>query len=125
MTEAAENPFAQWIRLEQPRLGSRVVCASDDFFAPKERLIERADPVFLPSLQRLAIAVGGNEQAAIQAISYRAGVVDVRLTAPDVATLDRIRQSVSESARFSASIQSTDRVGNRVNSRIQIREAGS
>ena len=84
-----------------------------------------ADPVFLPSLQQLAIAVGDNENAAIQAISYRAGVVDVRLTAPDVATLDRIRQSVSESARFSASIQSTDRVGNQVNSRIQIREAGS
>jgi general secretion pathway protein L len=84
-----------------------------------------ADPVFLPSLQQLANAVGANDAAAIQAISYRAGVVDVRLTAPDVATLDRIRQSVSESARFSASIQSTDRVGEQVNSRIQIREAGS
>jgi general secretion pathway protein L len=84
-----------------------------------------ADPVFLPSLQQLAIAVRDNNAAAIQAISYRAGVVDVRLTAPDVATLDRIRQSVSDSARFTASIQSTDRVGDRVNSRIQIREAGS
>jgi general secretion pathway protein L len=84
-----------------------------------------ADPVFLPSLQQLALAIRDNEAAAIQAISYRAGVVDVRLTAPDVATLDRIRQSVSESARFTASIQSTDRIGDRVNSRIQIREAGS
>lgn len=48
MIKAADNPFAEWIRLEQPRLGTRVVCASDDFFAPKERLIEPADPVFLP-----------------------------------------------------------------------------
>lgn len=84
-----------------------------------------SDPVFLPSLQQLADAVRDNDAAAIQAISYRAGVIDVRLTAPDVATLDRIRQSVSKSARFTASIQSTDRVGDRVNSRIQIREAGS
>ena len=49
MSSAADNnPFAEWIRLEQPRLGTRVVFASDDFFAPKERLIEPADPVFLP-----------------------------------------------------------------------------
>ena len=48
MSRTHEHPFAEWIRLEQPRLGTRVVYASDDFFAPKERLIEPADPVFLP-----------------------------------------------------------------------------
>lgn len=84
-----------------------------------------AAPVFLPSLQQLALAMQEGEDAEIQAIAYRAGVIDVRLTAPDVATLDRIRKSVSESTRFTASIQSTDQVGGRVNSRIQIREAGS
>lgn len=84
-----------------------------------------AAAVFLPSLQQLAMAVQENKDAEIQAISYRAGVIDVRLTAPDVATLDRIEKSVSQSSRFSASIQSTDRVGEQVNSRIQIREAGS
>lgn len=84
-----------------------------------------APPVFLPSLQQLAAALQGAADTEIQVIAYRAGVVDVRLTAPDVATLDQIRQSVSDSARFTASIQSTDQVGDRVNSRIQIREAGS
>ena len=48
MSGAPDNPFAEWIRLEQPRLGTRVVYASDDFFAPKERLIDPSDPVFLP-----------------------------------------------------------------------------
>jgi allantoicase len=43
----AANPFREWIRLEQPRLGSRVVFATDDFFAPKERLIDPAEPVFI------------------------------------------------------------------------------
>jgi len=83
-----------------------------------------APAVFLPSLQQLATAVQDNSEAEIQAISYRAGVVTVRLNAPDVATLDRIQKSVSASKRFTASIQSTDRIADQVNSRIEIREAG-
>jgi general secretion pathway protein L len=81
--------------------------------------------VFLPSLQQLSIAIQQNSAADIEAISYRAGVIDVRLTAPDVATLDSIQKIVSSSGRFSASIQSTDQVGDKVSSRIQIREAGA
>lgn len=34
--------------LAEARLGAQVVCATDDFFAPKERLISRKDPVFIP-----------------------------------------------------------------------------
>lgn len=41
------HPFHAWIRLEQPRLGSQVVHATDEFFAAKERLIDPADPVFI------------------------------------------------------------------------------
>ncbi len=41
------HPFKQWIRLEQPRLGTRVTAASDEFFGAKERLIDPADPVFV------------------------------------------------------------------------------
>lgn len=43
-----EKPFEEWVRLEQPRLGTRVVAASDEFFAAKERLIEPAEPLFVP-----------------------------------------------------------------------------
>lgn len=46
MSNRDSNPFHQWIRLEQPRLGTQVVFASDDFFAPKERLIDAAAPVW-------------------------------------------------------------------------------
>ena len=81
--------------------------------------------VFLPSLQQLGAALQQNKSAEIEAISYRAGVIDVRLTAPDVATLDNIQEIVSTSGRFSASIQSTDQVGDKVSSRIQIRETGA
>ncbi len=47
MTAREDNPFHEWVQLEQPRLGTRVVYASDEFFAAKERLIEPADPVFI------------------------------------------------------------------------------
>ena len=84
-----------------------------------------ARQVFLPSLQQLAQAMQQNPSADIEAIAYRAGVVDVRLSAPDVATLDSIQRSVSASSRFNATIQSTDQVGDKVNSRIQISEDGA
>jgi general secretion pathway protein L len=80
---------------------------------------------FLPSLHQLSLALQQNSSAELEAISYRAGVIDVRLTAPDVATLDSIQKIVSNSGRFNASIQSTDQVGDKVSSRIQIREAGA
>jgi len=84
-----------------------------------------ASQVFLPSLLALGRALQQHSTAEIEAISYRAGVIDVRLTAPDVATLDSIQKLVSDSGRFNASIQSTDQVGDRISSRIQIREAGA
>ncbi|MCH8059400.1 MAG: allantoicase [Proteobacteria bacterium] len=42
-----QHPFHEWIQLEQPRLGSRVTYATDEFFAAKERLIDARAPVFI------------------------------------------------------------------------------
>ena len=42
------NPFTGLIDLAQPRLGGQVVYATDDFFADKARLIDPAEPVFIP-----------------------------------------------------------------------------
>jgi len=81
--------------------------------------------VFLPSLRHLSDAMAQNSNARIETISYRAGVIDVRITSPDVATLDKIQKSVSASGQFQASIQSTDQVADQISSRLQIREAGS
>jgi len=41
------HPYHEWIQLEQPRLGSKVSYATDEFFAAKERLIDPAAPVFI------------------------------------------------------------------------------
>ena len=42
-----KHPFHHWVQLEQPRLGTRVVYATDDFFAAKERVIDAATPKFI------------------------------------------------------------------------------
>ena len=44
---AKVHPYHEWIQLEQPRLGTAVVFATDDFFADKERLIDPKPPVFI------------------------------------------------------------------------------
>jgi allantoicase len=41
------HPFHHWVQLEQPRLGTRVTFATDDFFAAKERVIDFPEPVFI------------------------------------------------------------------------------
>lgn len=85
-----------------------------------------ASPVFLQSMEQLSRAMAQNREAKIQAISFRAGVVDLRVTAPDVSTLDKIEKAVNEGGRFNATIQSTDQDGDdNVSSRIQIQESGS
>jgi len=38
----------RYIDLAQPRLGAEVIAATDDFFAPKERLIKPEAPIFIP-----------------------------------------------------------------------------
>jgi len=81
--------------------------------------------IFLPSLLQLAEALQKNDAAVVEAISYRAGVIDVRLNAPDISTLNQIVQAVNASGRFSASLKSADSIGERVNSRIQIQEDGA
>jgi len=85
----------------------------------------QAPQLFLRSLEQLSQAMQQHRNAAIEAISFRAGVVDVRLSAPDVATLDSIQRAVAQSGRFRATIQSTDQSGDRVNSRIQIQAGGA
>ncbi|MDH4108833.1 MAG: type II secretion system protein GspL [Gammaproteobacteria bacterium] len=85
----------------------------------------QAPAVFLQSLEHLSRAMQQNREATIEAISYRAGVVDVRLTAPSVSVLDNITRVIGESGAFQARIQSTDQEGEKVNSRLQIQAGGA
>jgi general secretion pathway protein L len=84
-----------------------------------------AQPVFLDSLRELAVAMRANENASVESLTYRAGVIDIRVTSTDVETVGEIQKMIGASGQFIASIKSTDRIADRIDSRIQIREAGS
>jgi len=81
-------------------------------------------PLFLQSMEQLSRAMQQNQEAKIEAISYRAGVVDIRLTAPNVGMLVEIQEAVAEDGQFQATIQSTDQDEDKVSSRMQIQEIG-
>jgi len=103
---------------------------TDDPVAVIESLRRRignvdAPPLFLQTMAQLSRAVEQNRNAQIQAISFRAGVIDLRITAPDVATLDAVQRQIGQSGQFRATIQSTDQDSEKVSSRIQIQAAGS
>ena len=84
-----------------------------------------SDPVFLQLLLQIAEALQQNDAAVVESARYRAGVIDIRLNAPDIPTLDRIIKAVNASGRFSATLQTAVSVGERVNSQIRVSEAGA
>lgn len=82
-----------------------------------------APQLLLQALEQISAALRQNEDASIEAITFRAGVADIRLNAASVSVLDGIRQNIDRGGNFRATIQSTDPVGDRVNSRLQIQVA--
>lgn len=86
---------------------------------------EQTPRQFLATLESIGTAMAQTSGTRIEAISYRDGVMDIRLTAPDVATLDRLRKAVDQDGRFTARIQSTDQQEGSVRSRLQIQVAGA
>ena len=76
-------------------------------------------------MEQVSKAVQENSGARILAISFRAGVIDLRVSAPDVTTLDNLQRIIGENGQFRAIIQSTDQDGQQVSSRIQIQEVAT
>lgn len=83
-----------------------------------------APAVFLQALDQLSKATQQNSSASIQAISYRAGVVDLRISAPTVSILDAVQRQIDAGGTFEAEIKTTDQDDDKVNSRIQIKATG-
>ncbi|MBT7768398.1 MAG: hypothetical protein HN705_00320 [Rhodospirillales bacterium] len=47
MTQSIPKFTINAVNLASPRLGTKVIQASDEFFAPKERLLKDEDPIFI------------------------------------------------------------------------------
>jgi type II secretion system protein L len=81
--------------------------------------------VFLQSLEHLSRALQANGDVEVEHLNYRNGAVTLNVTAPNVSTLDSVQKIIREGGRFTVSIENATQEGDRVSSRIQIKEAGA
>jgi len=79
---------------------------------------------FLRTLQILSEALSATPNTRIDAMSYRDGSLDMKVTAPDLAALSRLSQLMGNQG-LSAEIQSSTPVGSGVEAHLQVRPLGS
>lgn len=84
-----------------------------------------ANEGLLNALETLGGALGEAPGARLEAVSYRAGVLDLRLQAPSVDSLEQIRQAVARDGRFTATIQQANQRDDGVEGRIQLTGGGA
>jgi len=78
----------------------------------------------LPALSALANARSAAPGATIEGLTYRNGILDLRISAPDAASLDAIGQQLRASS-WQADIQGGTAAGDAYRGRLQVRKAGA
>ena len=89
--------------------------------ASGESSIAESGPIFLATL--VAVAEARDPASRIEALSFRNGVTDLRIIAPDVTALDGFARDVARSGRFQVNIQSANPGTEGVEGRLQVLEA--
>jgi general secretion pathway protein L len=84
-----------------------------------------ANEGFLTALETLGGALQDASGIRLEAISYRPGVLDLRVQAPSVDSLEQVRQAVARGGRFSATIQQANQRADGVEGRIQLTGDGA
>lgn len=82
---------------------------------------------FLDTLLTVATAVAapGVENTKVETINYRSGVMELRVTTPNVESLDTIQKEIAKGGALQAEIQSANPEGDKVRGRIQIKGRGA
>lgn len=89
-----------------------------------EELRSGGGGALLPALAALAVARNAAPTTTIEGINYREGVLDLRVIAPDAASLDAIGQQL-RAANWQADIKDLTASGDSYRGRLQIRKAGA
>ena len=84
-----------------------------------------SDAPFLTILEVVSRAVMSEPQTRIESLSFRNGIMELKLAAPGVDALDRVQRQVEASGGLEADILSANPRGEQVEGRIQISEAGA
>jgi general secretion pathway protein L len=82
---------------------------------------------FLDILAAVAAAVSqsAGDGSKLEAINYRSGVMELRVLAPNVETLDTIQKAIVKDGGLSAEIQSANPQGDKVLGRLQVKSLGA
>ena len=80
---------------------------------------------FLDTLQAVARAVSKAPGTKLEGLDYRSGTMELRLRAPNVEVLDRIRQDIGASGGLDTEIQSANADNEEVLGRLRIRPRGA
>lgn len=82
---------------------------------------------FLDTLRVVAGAVseGNDMNSKLETINYRSGVMELRVLAPDVESLDAIQKEIVKDGTLQAEIQSANPEGDKVRGRIQVTSTGA
>jgi general secretion pathway protein L len=82
---------------------------------------------FLDTLESVATAMSEStaSEVEVQTINYRSGVMELRVRAPSVESLDAIQKAIVKDGGLSAEIQSANPEGDKVLGRLQIRGPGA
>lgn len=83
--------------------------------------VDGTETGFLPALEEMAQA--WNEDTRLEALSYRTGVMDLRIVAQSVSALDEFSRDISANGRLQASIQSANPTQDGILGRMQITES--
>ena len=79
---------------------------------------------FGEAVEAVSSAFAQTPEITMQAMSFRSGVLDLQLIAPNVAALDQLRKLIGQDGRFSADIQSANPADDVIKGRMQIMAAG-
>jgi general secretion pathway protein L len=79
---------------------------------------------FLRTLQALSEAISESPNTTIDSMSYREGLLEMKVTAPSLAALSQLSQRVGKQG-LAAEIQSSTPVGTGVEAHLQVRTAGA
>jgi len=128
--EGLDQAIDQALRYTFPEV--REIRDARALFDSKLRSLGNVNPAaagtgFLSTLDHVASAVAEQKglTATIESISYRSGAMELKVAAPNVETLDKIRVSISQGSGLQAEIQSANPDGETVRGRLQIKPAGS
>jgi hypothetical protein len=78
--------------------------------------------VFLEMLGTLSLALGEAPGAQIEQISYRNHVLDMKLTVPDIDTLEHIKSLVADHGALQMNIEQTRPADGKVESQVEIKK---